>query len=133
MLKAILDTHTIIWYAYNDPRLSETAGNFIDNTIASGDRLGLSAISLVEIIFLSEKNRIPPTTLQEIIRIIHDPLRGLDLLALDEAIAQAMATVPREQVPEMPDRIIAATAVRHNLPVISRDSKIQLSLVPTIW
>jgi predicted nucleic acid-binding protein len=33
----------------------------------------------------------------------------------------------------MPDRIIAATALHLGLPLISRDRKIQLSSVPTIW
>ena len=34
---------------------------------------------------------------------------------------------------DMPDRIIAATALTLGVPVISRDSKIQLSSVSTIW
>ena len=33
----------------------------------------------------------------------------------------------------MPDRIIAATALHLGLPLISRDRKIQLSSVNTIW
>jgi predicted nucleic acid-binding protein len=33
----------------------------------------------------------------------------------------------------MPDRIIAATALRLGLPLISRDHRIQLSEVSTIW
>jgi PIN domain nuclease of toxin-antitoxin system len=33
----------------------------------------------------------------------------------------------------MPDRIIAATAMHLGLPLISRDSKIQVSNVHTIW
>jgi PIN domain nuclease of toxin-antitoxin system len=33
----------------------------------------------------------------------------------------------------MPDRIIAATGLIMGLPVISRDRKIQSSIVTTIW
>jgi PIN domain nuclease of toxin-antitoxin system len=51
----------------------------------------------------------------------------------DAAIATTMAQVPRSSVPDMPDRIIAATALRLSVPVISRDAKIRLSAVPTIW
>jgi len=37
------------------------------------------------------------------------------------------------QIPDMPDRIIAATAVHLNVPIISRDGKIKLSDLDTIW
>ena len=33
----------------------------------------------------------------------------------------------------MPDRIIAATAIYHDVPFISRDGKIRASSVRTIW
>jgi PIN domain nuclease of toxin-antitoxin system len=42
-------------------------------------------------------------------------------------------TVPRATVPDMPDRIIAATALYLDLLLISRDGKIRLSSVATIW
>ena len=80
-----------------------------------------------------EKGKVASHTLQEIQRLLHDPVYGLRLIDLDEGIAQALATIPRVQVPDMPDRIIAATAVRHSVPCVSRDGKIQLSQVPTIW
>jgi PIN domain nuclease of toxin-antitoxin system len=133
MLKAIIDTHAIIWYVFNDARLSSTAGTFIDDTIRQGDRLGLATISLVEMVYLIEKNKIPATTIDTITQLIHDPSRGIDLILLDEGITQSLATIPRTAVPDMPDRIIAATALRLGIPVISRDGKIQLSQVPTIW
>ena len=133
MLKGIADTHTIIWYAFSDPRLSITARQTIQAAFAAGDEIGLASISLVEIIYLTEKGKIAANTLQEIQRFLHDPAYGLLLIDLDESIAQALATVPRAQVPDMPDRIIAATAVRYAVPCISRDGKIQLSQVPTLW
>ncbi|MDJ1174113.1 PIN domain-containing protein [Roseofilum capinflatum] len=48
-------------------------------------------------------------------------------------IAQTMQSLDRTQVPDLRDRIIAATAVYHNVPLISRDRKIQLSTINTIW
>ena len=39
----------------------------------------------------------------------------------------------RQDVPDMPDRIIAATALHLGVPLISRDGKIKASAVPTIW
>jgi PIN domain nuclease of toxin-antitoxin system len=33
----------------------------------------------------------------------------------------------------MPDRIVAATALRFGVPIISRDGKIRASKLATIW
>jgi len=44
-----------------------------------------------------------------------------------------MPTIDRRQVPDLPDRIIAATASLHGVPLISRDRAIRLSGLPTIW
>ena len=51
----------------------------------------------------------------------------------DRGMALALQLVDRAQVPDMPDRIIAATAVAARVPAISRDGRIRLSSVPTIW
>jgi len=48
-------------------------------------------------------------------------------------IVDAMKQVQRADVPGMPDRIVAATAVYFGVPVISRDGKIRTSNVQTIW
>lgn len=44
-----------------------------------------------------------------------------------------MAAVPRDQVADMPDRIVAATGVYFNVPVISRDGKIRAANLRTLW
>lgn len=71
------------------------------------------------------------------LRRLHENLDHPDavlrLAPLDRAIADAVARVPRDQVPDMPDRIIAATALASGLPLITRDARIRASSVPTIW
>jgi hypothetical protein len=44
-------------------------------------------------------------------------------------IVDAMRQVPRADVPDMPDRIVAATAVYFGVPVISRDGRIRASRI----
>jgi PIN domain nuclease of toxin-antitoxin system len=46
MIVAVADNHAAIWYLFSDPRLSKTASAFIDETIAAGEHIGVSAISL---------------------------------------------------------------------------------------
>jgi predicted nucleic acid-binding protein len=44
-----------------------------------------------------------------------------------------MRRIARSDVPDMPDRIIAATALYLAIPIISRDRKIRASDLTTIW
>lgn len=52
-VRAVADTHTVLWYLYNDARLSEVAGKVIDGAYAAGDQIAISSIALVEIVYLS--------------------------------------------------------------------------------
>ena len=54
-------------------------------------------------------------------------------IPFDRNIALTLRQVDRSQIPDLPDRIIAATALYLNVPVISRDRQIQLSSIDTIW
>ncbi len=54
-------------------------------------------------------------------------------LPIDLNIARVVSQINAQQISDMPDRTIAATAMHHNVPLISRDSKIRLSSIETIW
>jgi predicted nucleic acid-binding protein len=43
-----------------------------------------------------------------------------------------MPSIDRSEVPDLPDRVIAATARLYEVPVISRDRQIRLPTVETI-
>jgi predicted nucleic acid-binding protein len=57
----------------------------------------------------------------------------LEVIPLDRGIAEAVAQIPLTMVPDMPDRIIAATALFLKLPLVTRDHKIQAAEIETIW
>lgn len=84
-------------------------------------------------VYLAEKNSIPSTAVQNLIDRLFDPEYPLRELPVDAAVAQQMASINRNEVPDMPDRIVAATGVRYGVPVISRDRKIRASRIQTIW
>jgi PIN domain nuclease of toxin-antitoxin system len=44
MLRAVADTHTVIWYLYNDGRLSPAALAGIEEAAAAGDQIAVSTI-----------------------------------------------------------------------------------------
>ena len=133
MFQAVADTHALIWYVYADSRLSPAARAAFDQAVAESGQIGFSSISLVEIVYLIEKGRVKAETLDRLLSEIERDETVLVELPLDKNIVEMIKRVPRDQVPDMPDRIIAATALFCNVPVISRDGKIQLSKIQTIW
>ena len=50
MIAGVADTHTALWYLFDDERLSVPAGDFIDQAAAERRRIVVSAISLAEIV-----------------------------------------------------------------------------------
>jgi PIN domain nuclease of toxin-antitoxin system len=66
MIVGVADTHTAVWHLFDDKRLSITASGFIDDAASTGGRIVVSAISLAEIVYLVEKNRLPPNAYAEL-------------------------------------------------------------------
>jgi PIN domain nuclease of toxin-antitoxin system len=130
---AVADTHAAIWYIFNDPRLPSTSRLFIENAAATGNSVGVSAISLAEIVYLAERSRIPAGTFLRLIGALDRQDAVLKEIVFDRDIAATLRAVDRAAIPDLPDRIIAATAQHLGVPLISRDHKIRLSAVPTIW
>jgi hypothetical protein len=50
--------------------------------------------------------------------------KSLSVAPVDATVADALRTIPRDVVPDMPDRIIAATAVRLNAELVTRDRQL---------
>lgn len=89
---------------------------------------------LVEVIYLVEKDYLPAVAWERISEHLKQPRSGLELVPLDLGVAQALQRIPRDLVPDMPDRIIAATALHLGLPLVSRDKDIRDSgTVKIVW
>jgi PIN domain nuclease of toxin-antitoxin system len=124
MLCAIADTHTVIWYLYGDQRLSSTAKEFIEGAVKNGNQVGVSAITLAEIVYLIEKDKIAKDAFERLMSALESPDSVLVETPFTGQIAQKMLLINRKSVPDFPDRTIAATSIYFNVPVISRDGKI---------
>lgn len=133
MLRAVADTHAVIWYIFADPRLSATARTTIEQIAIEGNQIGFSSITLAEIVYLSERGRINADTLARLLAAVDSEDALLVEIPFDRNIALTLREVDRSQIPDLPDRIIAASALYLNVPMISRDRRIQLSSVNTIW
>ena len=134
MSDCITDTHGLISYVLNSGELSPTAKNLFISTANSGGNVFVPTISLVEITYLIEKNKFQPALLSRIISRLNNPNAELKPIELTVEIADKLSQIPRFIVPDMPDRIIAATALHLSLPLATKDRKIQkLQSIQTIW
>ena len=133
MIAAVADTHTALWHLFDDARLSASAGTAISEAATARRKIAISTTSLAEVVYLVEKNRLPPSAYEELTQALADPEQAFTEAVLTAAIVQSMRQVSRAEVPDMPDRIVAATAVDFDVPVISRDRRIRAASLKTVW
>ena len=133
MFAGVADTHAALWYLFGDSRLSKSAQTFIDNAANARRKVAISVISLAEIVYLIEKNRLPMSAYDDLKSALADPEHVLEGIPFTADVVEAMRRVSRDVVPDMPDRIVASTAVYLGVPVITRDGRIHSSSVQTIW
>ena len=103
----VLDTHAVVWYLSGSKQLSGTARTFIEIAERNADDIFVASISLVELIYLAERNRIPMAALQRLQEALRDAAGSMAVAPLDAAVAAAVQRIPRDVVPDMPDRIIS--------------------------
>jgi PIN domain nuclease of toxin-antitoxin system len=132
-MPAVLDTHAAIWYLLDTKNLSETVFSLIDGAAASGVPTYISAVSLVEVVYLVERGRIAADAFERFEGELAQDSPAFTVVPLDAEIAAALRGIPRDAVPDMPDRIIAATALHLHLPLVTRDRRLQAAGIQTIW
>ena len=129
----LLDTHAAVWYVTDAKELSAAAAERLDNALASGHPLWLASISVVEMVYLVEKGRIPRAFCERIVQVLNDGEGALSLVPLDMTVLACLEQVPRQQVPDMPDRIIAASAWAKGVPLVTCDARLQGLSLQTVW
>jgi PIN domain nuclease of toxin-antitoxin system len=133
VIAGVTDTHAALWYLLKSPRLSSTARLFIDSAAEAGNSIGLSPISLAEMPYLTEKNRLPASAYKDLVAAMANSTYVIEEAPFHAGVVDAMRQVSRGEIPDMPGRIVAATGIFLSVPVISRDGRIRASAVQTIW
>jgi PIN domain nuclease of toxin-antitoxin system len=132
-MSAVLDTHTVLWYLENSQELSVVARTTVEDAVRDSRDVHVSAISLVETVYLVERRRLPLNALQRLRAALNDPNSGLFIAPVNAGVADALPNIPRDVVPDMPDHIIAATALHLGLPLVTRDGRLRAAGIQTIW
>jgi len=130
----VVDTNIVVWY-FRDPQIASAAAqSAIVATQENGDTIHVSSITIVELTYLIEKNRIPKEVLATLRKALDDETTAFELAALSRGVADELENIDRSIVRDMPDRIVAATAMHLGIPLVTSDGNIQkLSNVETIW
>ena len=135
MSAVVTDTHALLWYLSNSGKLSRDASNALENAEQNGYPIYVPAISLIELRYLVEKGLdIEERDFRLVIEKLNSPLSALTFAPLSQGTAEDLYQIPRSIVPDMPDRLIAATAYNLDLPLIRKDISIRnLKNVTVIW
>ena len=134
MSQYVTDTHAIIWHLVNDRRLSSRARQVFTETDAGRHQVFIPSIVMVEAIYLAERQRIDSTILAQLLALSEESPTNYQVIPLDLEVIQALRATDRTLVPELPDRIIVATALLWGLQLVTRDSAIATSgIVAVLW
>jgi len=131
-LLILLDTHVVIWLSYDHGRMSSNAHAAIKTARQKQRGLAISAMSLIEIARLSRHGQILVTP--DLETFLSDIEQRLVIFPINAKIAMQTYDLPPSFPKDTVDRIIAATALIEDIPLLTADREIRASrAVPTIW
>ena len=134
MSRWVTDTHGLLWHLYNANKLSAQVKEIFAGADNDEHQIVIPAIVLVETVYLAERGRIVADAVHHVLRLLQAGADNYMVAALDIGVALALTKVDASVVPDMPDRVIAATALHLDLPLLTRDTKIQmLGNVRMVW
>lgn len=126
----LLDTHVVHWWSAEPHRVSASARDTLDRA----DELAIAAISWFELAWLARNERI----------LLNVPIRSwleglaaqLRTIGVTPAIADTAVALPSSFPRDPADRLIYATAVENDLPLLTKDRAIREYAHPrsmTVW
>lgn len=126
MASVVADTHVLLWMLRGTLRERSPSGaDAVDQALVA-KTLHISIGSFLDLRYLVDSGRLSAQVLDDARSIVDGD--AFTVVPLDLSVLDAMAAVPREKVPDPFDRIIAATALTLDLPLVSADEDIQAAI-----
>ena len=123
MARVVADTHALLWMLKGTLRERSPVGADAIEQALGAKALCISIGSFLDLRYLVDSGRLAEQTLDDTRAIVDGD--AFTVVPLDLRVLDKMAAVPREKVPDPFDRIIAATALTLDLPLVSADEDIQ--------
>jgi PIN domain nuclease of toxin-antitoxin system len=128
----LLDTHVVIWLAQDYQRITQAAQAAIKEARKKDRGLAVSCITLVEIARLGSCGRVNLTP--DLEAFLSDVEHRFIVLPITSYVAMQAFALPPGYPNDPVDRIIGATALIEDIPLLTADREIRKSrAVPTIW
>ncbi len=129
----VIDTHVIVWDALQPGKISKKARRMIDRANETGEII-VADISLWEIAMLMKMKRLRiDATYSEFIRLVKSA-NHYSIQAITPEIADLSVSLSSEINLDPADRLICATAIHLNVPLITADSNlINAKSIETVW
>lgn len=125
----LADTVTVIRHFSETGRIGKKAQTILDAADQGKHHIYVSVISMVEIMYLSEKKRIR-IDLAETQMMIRDSTNYSIVDLTPDIVTRAQEI----KFPELHDRLIIATASYLKIPILTSDKRIrEMDNVETIW
>lgn len=128
-MNCLADTVTVIRHLAKTGKIGRKARTILDDAEQGKNRILISVISIVEIMYLAEKNRIS-INLLETLEMINKSVN----YSIVDLTPQIVILAEQINFPELHDRLIMATAKYIGIPILTGDKEIKKSnIVETIW
>lgn len=122
----VTDTHPLVWHLTDDPRLSLEA-----KRIFNEDYIFIPCIVLFELLYLIEKKKIAADFDSFLSLVSLSKNYRIEPLCLP--IIEKSKIIPKEKVADPWDRLIIATSMHLNFPLITRDKTLKDIGLEVIW
>lgn len=125
----VVDTHALFWYLVGSPRLSPSGVQVFQKAYAGAATLVLSPIVLLELYGLAHKVNAPFDFASELALFEQPPFLIETITVIDLRLLDRLNSIP-----ELHDRLIAATALRLGVPILTCDPAIRACPeVTSVW
>jgi len=128
----LLDTHVVVWLASGDPRLSRRAQSAVAEARHAVRGLAISDFTLFELCQLLRKKQF--SLMSDPAAFLSEVEHRFVVLPITADVALQAFALPANYPRDPADRIIGATALIEDIPLITADQAIRKShAVPIIW
>jgi PIN domain nuclease of toxin-antitoxin system len=129
-MEYLADTVAIVRHLRSHPALGPEAREILRQADDGLHHVFISAITLLEVLYLAEAGRID-VPLPELVSVVSSS-SNYEIVPVDVDVV--LAAMDIDDVPDLHDRIIVATAVHLSVPILTGDSVVTTSRhIETIW